>query len=87
MDAVMGLLVVLLLISTSITLVELSKQKSTIVLTRQARDVIDFNYLTGNDPVGIKTSCAIADNVASMNAYEYDSITKSVEEINVKVCE
>ena len=87
MDAAMGLLVVLLVISTTVTLIELTKQKSTIELTRQARDLIDFNYFGGANSAWIKTDCTGATNIASMNSYQYNNNTKSIDEINIEVCE
>ena len=93
MDAVAALLVVLLIISASITLIEMTKQKTMVELERQARDIYEFNYwankfsTTPEQPDWIKTNCQTATNIAVINSYQYDSLTKAIKKVTTSVCE
>lgn len=89
MDAAIGLLVVILIISTSITLIESTHQFNALQLERQARDLYDYNYSGGTAPVNwIKTSCNNALNKVSIDSFVYDNTTSpvSIKKITTTVC-
>jgi|GEM_PF-4674976 len=88
MDAAIGLLVVILIISTSITLIESTHQKSIKELTRQARDLYEYQYLGGaTQPNWIKTDCASSSNKISIDSFIYNATSNSIEKITTTVCE
>jgi len=88
MDAAMALLVTLLIISTTITLVESSHQKSLKDLSRQARDLYEYNYLGGStQPTYIKTDCLTATSKVSIDSFIYNSSSNSIQKITTTVCE
>ena len=88
MDAAMGLLVVVLVISTSITLVELTHQKSVKELTRQARNLYEYEYLGGvTPPAYIKVDCSSSTNKVSIDSFVYDDASNSIQKITTTVCE
>ena len=88
MDAAIGLLVVVLIISTSITLVELTHQKSIKELTRQARNLYEYTYLGGaTSPSYIKVDCASSTSKVSIDSFEYEAATNSIIKVTTTVCE
>ena len=88
MDAAMALLVSILVISTAITLVELSHQKSVKELSRQARDLYEYNYLGGTtQPSYINTDCDYAAVKVSIDSFVYNLSSNSIQKITTTVCE
>ncbi len=86
MDAAIGLLVVILIISTAVTLTESSVQHDLKELSRQARDAYDYNYLGGLNSLPYINNCQNSEVKAVVNSFRYNFTTHSIQKVTTTAC-